>query len=287
MLEHRYAAFYGRTENLKLWLETFPEWDISDREFLNGNTALSLAIGFGPYNHSAVEFLIHAGASVNDVLDSGLTMLMLSTWNEDSDVGILRLLLNRLDHNAVNVTAKSRTVKWKVLRSVAKTMCRLKLTSSRLVHRLAQGDGITALHYAARRGDVEIVNELLSSGVNSQIRSSMGCTASDMSSSFPELKGMLEKRERKSKLRGKNVKNTVVVDVLGKRISTATPIQHEMWLISLENLLMLYSGQDNRRVMDVHQELERRDFLTSWCDVPSDSEIIFVSTHSSLFLISA
>ena len=29
--------------------------------------------------------------------------------------------------------------------------------------------------------------------------------------------------------------------------------------------------------MDVHQELRRRGFLTRWEDVPSDSEIIFVS----------
>ena len=61
-----------------------------------------------------------------------------------------------------------------------------------------------------------------------------------------------------------------------------TPIQHEMWLISLENLLMLYGGENgNRRVMDVHQELKRRDLLTSWCDAPADAEIIFVSAHSS------
>ena len=92
---------------------------------------------------------------------------------------------------------------------------------------------------------------------------------------------MLEKRERKMKLRG-TMKKTRVVEVLGKRISTATPIQHEMWLISLENLLMLYGEESRRRVMDVHQELKRRDFLTPWCDAPADAEIIFVSSHFSL-----
>ena len=72
------------------------------------------------------------------------------------------------------------------------------------------------------------------------------------------------------------------VEVLGKRISTATTIQHEMWLISLDNLLMLYGGEKgNRRVMDVHQELKRLDLLTPWCDAPADCEIIFVSAHSS------
>ena len=47
-------------------------------------------------------------------------------------------------------------------------------------------------------------------------------------------------------------------------------------------LLMLYGGEKgNRRVMDVHQELKRLDFLTPWCDAPADAEIIFVSAHSS------
>ena len=45
---------------------------------------------------------------------------------------------------------------------------------------------------------------------------------------------------------------------------------------------MLYGGEKgNRRVMDVHQELKRLDFLTPWCDAPADAEIIFVSAHSS------
>ena len=49
---------------------------------------------------------------------------------------------------------------------------------------------------------------------------------------------MLEKRERKMKLRGTVTRERE--EALGKRISTATPIQHEMWLISLETLLALY-----------------------------------------------
>ena len=96
-----------------------------------------------------------------------------------------------------------------------------------------------------------------------------------MATAFPELKGMLEKRERMMKLRGTGKKKRVV-EVLGKRISTATPIQHEMWLISLETLLMLYGEGSHGHVMEVHQKL-RDKFLTPWHSVPSDAEIIFVS----------
>merc|ERR1711871_1527200 len=80
------------------------------------------------------------------------------------------------------------------------------------------------------------------------------------------------------KLRGTKVeKKNRVVAMLGKRMSTATPIQHEMWLISLENLLMLYGKEGYRRVMAVHQELKRQHLLTPWHSVGSDAEIVFVS----------
>ena len=123
---------------------------------------------------------------------------------------------------------------------------------------------------------------LLRANADLTLKSERGESVLTMCQSFPELKGVLEKRERKMKLRGR-IKKERVVEVLGRRISTATTIQHEMWLISLENLLMLYGGEKgNRRVMDVHQELKRRDLLTPWCDAPADGEIIFVSAHSTL-----
>merc|ERR1712196_735039 len=143
---------------------------------------------------------------------------------------------------------------------------------------IGRDSGATALHYAAMRGDMEIVELLLSEGADPSLKNDLGQDAAALCKSFPELRGMLEKRERKMKLRLVSRKMTGAVEVLGKRISTATPIQHEMWLISLENLLMLYGEKGQRRVMDVHQELKRLDLLTPWCEAPADVEIIFV-TH--------
>ena len=121
---------------------------------------------------------------------------------------------------------------------MAKLAVRTRLTQSTLMKRLAERQGRTALHYAARRGDLDLVELLLSQGADPSVRDDAGKSVQDVCAGFPELKGMLEKRERMMKLRGTK-KKTGAVEVLGKRISTATPIQHEMWLISLENLLML------------------------------------------------
>ena len=125
-----------------------------------------------------------------------------------------------------------------------------------------------------------MVEILLQENADLTLKSELGESVLSMCESFPELKGVLEKRERTVMFRGTG-KRTGAVEVLGKRISTATPIQHEMWLISLENLLMLYGEGSHGHVMEVHQKL-RDKFLTPWHSVPADAEIIFVSTQSSL-----
>ena len=163
------------------------------------------------------------------------------------------------------------------IRFLAKALVRTSLTSRSLLRRIALESGDTALHQAVLRGDMEIVEMLLGAGADPSVRNDLGQDALSMSKSFPELRGILEKRERKTRIRGATKKQTNIDELLGKRISTATPIQHDMWLISFETLLTLYGTEGKGRVMDVHQELRRRGFLTRWEDLESDAEIIFVS----------
>ena len=59
----------------------------------------------------------------------------------------------------------STTSKWAV---------RLGATRSRLLHRVAESGGLTALHYAARRGDMEILELLLEHGAKPSIRNDLG-----------------------------------------------------------------------------------------------------------------
>ena len=219
---------------------------------------------------------------VDSVSFNGTSTLTTACANEDADPRVIQILLeNTRDTKMINRRIRARTKKWKGIYLMAKLAVRTGLSQSTLMKRLAERQGRTALHYAARRGDLDLVELLLSRGADPSVRDDAGKRVQDVCVGFPELKGVLEKRERKMKLRGTGRK-TGAVEVLGKRISTATPIQHEMWLISLENLLMLYGGEKgNRRVMDVHQELKRRDLLTPWCDAPADAEIIFVSACSS------
>ena len=62
----------------------------------------------------------------------------------------------------------------KVVRAAARLVVRYKLTASKLMKRIAENCGLTALHYAARRGDVEIVELLLEYGAKTSIKNDLG-----------------------------------------------------------------------------------------------------------------
>ena len=128
--------------------------------------------------------------------------------NEDCDPRVVSLILENLQHqekDLVNYRRKSRTVKWKIVRWLAKTSVRCTSRTSTLLHFLAWGSGASALHYAVHRGDMEVVEILLSAGANPSLKNDLGQDAAAMSHSVPELRGMLEKRERMMKLRGTEI----------------------------------------------------------------------------------
>ena len=66
---------------------------------------------------------------------------------------------------------------------------------------LANNSGATACHHAAKRGDIEIVELLLSFGANPFIKNDLGHDATMMCKSFPAIYGLLKKRKRKRKMR--------------------------------------------------------------------------------------
>ncbi|MDC3321376.1 ankyrin repeat domain-containing protein [bacterium] len=202
-----------------------------------GNTALGCAVYMGPNRRELVELLLEKGAIVNSSTSNGTSNLISACANEDADLGVVRILLQ--NHARINQRIRAKTATWHAIYAYSVLAVRTGFNRSVLMMSLAERQGRTALHYAARRGDLALVELLLSFGANPTIKDNVGRRVKDVCCTFPELRGVLVKRERKMKLRGMTEKNHVV-EALGKRISTATPIQHEMWLISLETLLMLY-----------------------------------------------
>ena len=75
-------------------------------------------------------------------------------------------------------------------------MVRTGISKSNLMSRLAHGAGMTALHYAARRGDVEIVKLLLEAGADPYVENDLGMNAFEICEKcgpFPSVMKVLQK----------------------------------------------------------------------------------------------
>ena len=60
------------------------------------------------------------------------------------------------------------------MRAAARLAVKSKIIRSQLLIRVAESSGLTALHYAARRGDMEIVELLLKHGAEPSIKNDLG-----------------------------------------------------------------------------------------------------------------
>ena len=103
-----------------------------------------------------------------------------------------------------NAHARPRGVRWTTIRYCAKMLTKMRMVKSDgLVKHIAKGLGTTALHYGARRGDLEIVELLLSKGADPSRKNSLGMDATSMCCAFPELSGLLAKEQRKKEIRAR------------------------------------------------------------------------------------
>lgn len=112
-------------------------------------------------------------ADVNISNKSGSSTLILACGNEDCDPNVVRYLVKKTGVD-LNRQIKSKTKMWKLIRAAARLAVRSKMIQSKFLGRVAESSGLTALHYAARRGDLEIVEILLEHGADPSIRNDLG-----------------------------------------------------------------------------------------------------------------
>ena len=176
------ASGFGRHENLQFWLERVKHYNFECRNIVHGATPLMFATYVGTNKIETVRVILKRGACVKSVNHAGSSVLMAACANEDSDPNVVKEILKLYDDAKdrnfnINYRMRSQTTKWKLLRGTAKLMIRTGLSKSNLMSRLAHGAGMTALHYAARRGDVEIVKLLLEAGADPHINNDMRMNA--------------------------------------------------------------------------------------------------------------
>jgi len=266
------ASIFGRTDNVKFWLDRFPDWDLERKNKVMGGVALGHAVFMGPRRLELVKVLLGRSASVQSRSDNGGSILTALCSSEDADSEILQLLLEKTKKkNVVNFKIRGRTIKWRNIYRLARLLTRTKLMNSGLMIALAQECGSTPLHFAVRRGDLDVVNILLRHGADPTIKNDLGKSPVDYTDAFPELRGAL-----KRVIQQRSAKHTV--NTLHRRNSTATNMKFPMYLVPLDQLHRLYGGKDPRHErIEAHQELKRRGELVRWEDLPIDAHIIFLS----------
>ena len=198
---------------------------------------------------------------------------------------------------------------WKMLRAAARLVVRSKVFSTKLLKRVAESSGLTALHYAARRGDVEIVELLMEYKANPSIKNDLGRDVLSYCESFPEIKGAIQRVKReakrvqqiKDKTSSKSISKSGLVSrvqsrapsqaptmgtpsssssfTLQRRLSTATDIKYDMYLMSLSKMNKYFgTSLDRKKNFHLcHQDLLKKDMLTRFEDLPMGSFVIFVS----------
>ena len=58
-----FASIFGRTDNVKFWLNRFPDWDLERKNKVVGGVALGHAVYMGPHRLELVKVLLEHGAS--------------------------------------------------------------------------------------------------------------------------------------------------------------------------------------------------------------------------------
>jgi hypothetical protein len=263
------ASIFGRTDNVKFWLDKFPDWNLERKNKVLGGVALGQAVYMGPNRLELVKVLLEHGASMSLKNYSGASILMALCSSEDCDPDIVKFVCTS-ENKIVNYQRRGQTLKWRNIYRLARVLIRTKLSKSGVMLSLARASGSTALHYAIRRGDSDVVNVLLRHNADPMLKNDLSSTALDYCDAFPELRGAL-KRVIQQRKENKTV-------TLIRRDSTATDMKFPMYLVPLDQLHRLYGGKNPRHErVEAHQELKRRGEIVRWEDLPFDAKIIFLS----------
>lgn len=94
----------------------------------------------------------------------------------------------------VNRQINARSLKWKLIRRYARFVT--QFSKSKLLKKISESDGLTALHYAARRGDVEIVELLMIHGADTSVRNRLGRDVLSYCEDFPAIENEIERVRR-------------------------------------------------------------------------------------------
>ena len=195
-----FASMFGRPKNMECWLQRVKDWDLNRQNTVLGGCALGLALYMGANKLKTVTLLLNAGARMDFRTFGGGTLLSSAVDNEDADPDVVRYVLEKLRSSydvetfisLLNGQRKSTTFKWKSIYFIAKTLYRAGVSKTGLMASLAIDAGITPLHAAVSRGDVEIAKLLLEAGANPYVENDLGMNVFKICKTFGPFPSVLK-----------------------------------------------------------------------------------------------
>ena len=88
------SCMFNRVDNVKLWLNKFPDWNLEARNTVVGGTVLGIAVYAGPNRLELTKLLLKCGANTNIFSHSGSSILLASCDNEDACPDVVRFILS-------------------------------------------------------------------------------------------------------------------------------------------------------------------------------------------------
>jgi len=103
------ACITNRIENVKYWLNRFPEWDMESPNAVVGGVALGCTVFMGPNRFELTKLLLECGSEPTSITHTGSSILISACQCEDSDPKVVELLLKYIP-NLIVYRRRARTL---------------------------------------------------------------------------------------------------------------------------------------------------------------------------------
>jgi len=168
------AACIGNLSNARKFLDLYPAWNLNRTDSQVNVNALCVATLSLQEKQPVLKCMLERGGELLYPKQWGNMhcLLCAASMNEDSDLEAVKYLIEQ--GADVNGMWRPHDMKWTVMCKGIEFMS--KRSSARIFKDLAMMDGATPLHFAAKRGDLAMVEALLEMNADPTIENKQGKT---------------------------------------------------------------------------------------------------------------